>query len=138
MSDPLSVASGIVALTTAGLQASLALLQAVRELKRAPSTVRQLKEELQTLTDLLQSLQDAISDEPSSFKALETPLYRCAIACQEFEAVLLRFAGRSQSAKSSFQDWAKLKYLGSDINGFKEAIAGYKATISVALCNANL
>lgn len=138
MSDPISVAAGVVALVTFGVQASSSLLQLIKDFKRAPSTVRQLKEELEALVAVLQSLKATVEDAESDFTPLETPLYQCSKACRDFEAILSHFAGRSKSAKTSFQDWAKLRYLGSDISGFRDMITGYKATISIALCNVNL
>ena len=138
MSDPISLSAGVVALVTFGVQASSSLLQLIKDFKRAPSTVRQLREELEALTTVLHTLNATVEDAESDFTPLETPLYQCSKACQDFEAILSHFAGRSKSAKTSFQDWAKLKYLGSDISGFKDMIAGYKSTISIALCNVNL
>ncbi|KAL2044077.1 hypothetical protein ABVK25_012494 [Lepraria finkii] len=138
MSDPLSVAAGVVALVTFGVQASSSLLQLIKDFKRAPSTVRTLKEELEALVAVLQALKATIEDTESDFTPLKTPLYQCSKACHDFEAILSHFAGRTHSAKTSFQDWTKLKYLGSDIHGFKDMIAGYKATISIAICNVNL
>lgn len=138
MSDPLSVAAGVVALVTFGVQASSSLLQLIKDFKRAPSTVRTLKEELEALVAVLQALKATIEDTESDFTPLKTPLYQCSKACRDFEAILSHFAGRTHSAKTSFQDWTKLKYLGSDIHGFKDMIAGYKATISIAICNVNL
>jgi Fungal N-terminal domain of STAND proteins len=138
MPDPLSAASGVVALVTAGLQATSSLLQVIRDFQRAPSTIRQLKEELQSLTEVLKSLQATFDAAPDDFALLGTPLKQCTKACQEFELILLRCAGPEKSARQSFQGWARLKYHGSDINGFKEAIASYKQTISVSLANVNL
>ena len=138
MAEPISIASGVLALATFGVQATASLLQVIKDFKRAPSTVRQLKEELEALITVLQSLEANTADTETNFAALKTPLYRCSKACQDFEAKLSHFAGRSNSAKANFQDWTKLKYLGSDINGFKDMVAGYKATISIALCNINL
>lgn len=138
MAEPLSVASGVVALVTFGVQSSSSLLKLINDFKRTPSTVRQLKEELEALVTVLQCLSTTIKDAESDFTALENPLRQCSKACQNFEALLSHFAGPQGHPKTSFQDWAKLKYLGNDINGFRDMIGGYKATISVALCNFNL
>ena len=138
MADPLTVATGVVTLVTFGVQCSSSLLQLINDFKRAPSTVRQLKEELEGLVAVLQCLSTTIDNAESDFTVLEVPLRQCSKACQNFEALLARFAGPRGRSKTNFQDWAKLKYLGSDINGFRDMIAGYKATISVAICNFNL
>lgn len=138
MSDPISAASGVLALVTFSVQATSSLLQVIHEFKQAPSTVRRLKEELEALSTVLQSLKTNPVDTETEFAALKIPLYRCSKVCEEFEAKLSHLAGNSTGAKARFKDWTKLKYLGSDINGFRDMIAGYKATISIALCNLNL
>lgn len=138
MSDPISAAAGILALITFGVQATSSLFQTIKDFKRATSTVRQLSEELDALRTVLQSLKETIEETDSDFVDLKIPLSQCAKACQNFESLIARNAGISARAKATFQDWAKLKYHGDDINGFKETIAGYKATISIALCSVNL
>jgi hypothetical protein len=41
--------------------------------------------------------------------------------------------------RTSFRDWARFKYSGCDsIDGFRQQLIGYKATINVALSFANL
>ena len=138
MSDPISAISGVLALATFGLEATFSLLKLIKDFKRAPSAVRQLREELEALSSVLQSLTDSIDETDSTFSELKIPLYQCAKACHDFELILSRNAGNSDGAKASFQEWTKLKFHGSDISGFKETIAGYKATISIALCSVNL
>ncbi|KAH8751160.1 hypothetical protein BGZ57DRAFT_775119, partial [Hyaloscypha finlandica] len=40
--------------------------------------------------------------------------------------------------RTSFRDWAKLRYMGDNIDGFRQLLAGYKSTIIIALTDANL
>lgn len=40
--------------------------------------------------------------------------------------------------RTNFRDWARLKYIGVDIDGFRRLLAGYKATINIALTDVNL
>ncbi|RYZ82189.1 MAG: hypothetical protein EOP04_22545, partial [Proteobacteria bacterium] len=49
-----------------------------------------------------------------------------------------RVTQHSNGSKNSFRDWAKLKYMGDDIIGFKNMITGYTSIITIALCDANL
>jgi len=44
-----------------------------------------------------------------------------------------RCTSNTDDSHWSFRDWAKLKYLGSDVNGFKDSLAGNKPTILIAL-----
>ena len=138
MADPVSVISSVLAITTFGLEATSSLLKLIQEFRRAPSTVRQLKNELDALNSVLQSLSESVDETDPTFSALKLPLFHCAKACREFESILSRNAGNSDGGKAMFQEWAKLKFRGNDINGFKEEIAGYKSTISIALCSVNL
>ncbi|XP_044717868.1 uncharacterized protein HRG_08510 [Hirsutella rhossiliensis] len=39
---------------------------------------------------------------------------------------------------TTFRGWAKLKYMGDDIDGFRRLLSGYKSTITIALTDANL
>ncbi|KAH7370316.1 hypothetical protein BKA65DRAFT_488159 [Rhexocercosporidium sp. MPI-PUGE-AT-0058] len=69
---------------------------------------------------------------------LRLPLQRCGKACEDFEALIVKCTAHSGGFKTSFRDWAKLKYIGDDIVGFKNIIAGYKSTIMIALGDANM
>jgi hypothetical protein len=70
--------------------------------------------------------------------ALGLPLLRCGKACGEFEEELRKYSSRSSSSRTSFRDWAKLRYMGDGIDDFRQLLAGYKSTISIALTDANL
>src|SRR5207248_7465132 len=100
--------------------------------------IRDLKEELDALDAVLQSLRQATANKVIALPALKLPLLRCGQACQEFEAVIVKCTAHSNGSRTSFRDWAKLTYMGDDILGFKNMIAGYKSTISIALGDANL
>jgi len=69
---------------------------------------------------------------------LKLPLLRCGKACKDFEVVIARCSAHSNGPRTSFRDWARLKYLGNDIAGFKNMLAAYKSTISIALGDANM
>ncbi|KAH9203539.1 hypothetical protein DL95DRAFT_529608 [Leptodontidium sp. 2 PMI_412] len=69
---------------------------------------------------------------------LRLPLLRCGKACEDFEALIVKCTTHSGGSKTSFRDWAKLKYMGDDIVGFKNMLAGYKSTIMIALGDANM
>ena len=96
-------------------------------------------DELNALGSVLSSLNEtleAVTD--VDFSALEIPLKRCGTTCQEFERELSKCSSRSGSGRSSFRDWAKLRYMGEDIDGFRRLLAGYKVTVSIALTDAHL
>jgi hypothetical protein len=101
--------------------------------------VRDLLEELQALNGVLGPLTDTISaNAGSSLSALELPLQRCGKCCKEFEQEIIKCSTRSNGGRTSFREWAKLRYMGDDIDGFRRLLAGYKSTITIALTDATL
>ena len=139
MAEPIGIASGLVALATFAFQSSSALFDIVQSYRSHPKRVRDLTEELEGLTGVLGALAETLNaNTDTEFASLEYPLLRCANACKDFEEELKKCSTRSLAGKTSFRDWAKLKYMGEDIDGFRRMLAGYKSTIIIALTDANL
>jgi hypothetical protein len=123
-------------LVDSALRSSKTLYQAFESLQETGRTVRELKLELVALNEVLLILQETLNRTDTGFSALELPLSSCAKACAEFAAVVARYT--ANRSKSSFRDWAMLRYLGKDIARFRLLVAGYKCTIIVALADANM
>ena len=139
MADPLSVVSGLLAVVTATIQSSKVLYQTVQSFRDHPRSVRQLKDELDALAGVLHCLEDSAGREPSILIPLRLPLERCTEACADFRKLIVRCTRHSgEEGTTSFRDWARLRYMDNDINGFTAMLAGYKATIAIALADANL
>lgn len=138
MADPLSIASGILTLTVFAFESSRVLYQTVASLQHNQRTVRQLKEELEALSGALEALQETITNTDVDLSILRLPLLRCGKACEDFEALIVKCTAHSGGSKTSFRDWARLRYMGDDIVGFKNMLAGYKSTIIIALGDANM
>jgi hypothetical protein len=138
MADPLSTASGVLALAVFAFQCSKQLCQLVESFQNNQRAIRELKEELEALNGVLRSLQETAANTDADLTTLNLPLFRCGKACKDFEAVIVKCAAHSGGSRTSFRDWAKLKYMGDDIVGFKNMLAGYKSTISIALGDANM
>jgi hypothetical protein len=139
MAEAIGLASGLLTLATFALTSSVTLVQTVKSFQTHPKQMRDLRDELEALTEVLGSLTEtvgAITD--VDFSALELPLLRCGNACKEFEEEIMKCMSRSGGNRTSFRDWAKLKYMGDDIDGFRRLLAGYKSTIVIALTDANL
>ena len=100
--------------------------------------MRELREELEALNEVLKSLQETATNTNADLTTLQRPLIRCGKACKDFEAVIDKCTEHSGGPRTSFRDWAKLKYMGDDITGFKNMLAGYKSTIIIALGDANM
>ncbi|KAH6661716.1 hypothetical protein B0J14DRAFT_526010, partial [Halenospora varia] len=138
MADPLSITSGILPLTVFAFQASRVLYQTVASLQNDQRSVRQFKEELKALGGTLETLQETVSNTNIDLSILRIPLLRCGKACEDFKTLIIEHTTHSDESKTSFCDWAKLKYLGNDIVGLKNILAGYKSTIMIALGDANM
>jgi Fungal N-terminal domain of STAND proteins len=138
MAEPIGIASGLLALASFAFQSSISLYRVVESFKSNKKIIRELKDELEALDGVLHSLQQATANSVIDLPALKLPLLRCGQACQEFETVIFKCTAHSDRPRTSFRDWAKLTYMGDDILGFKNMLAGYKATIGIALGDANL
>ncbi|KAF2719906.1 hypothetical protein K431DRAFT_271654 [Polychaeton citri CBS 116435] len=139
MADPISVLSGVIAIVTFTIQSSNSLYEAIKSFQNHPQKVKRLIDELEALKNVLEALKMVVEGPtPEDFNSLELPLKRCAEACKEFEELLASCSKNSGKPRTSFRDWAKLKYLGGDINDFRDTLAVYKSTISIALTGANL
>ena len=139
MAEAVGLASGLLTLATVAFQSSIVLYQTLKSFQYHPKHVRDLQDELSDLTAVLRSLADTIkSTTDIDLSALTLPLRRCGNTCQEFEQEIVKCASRSGGNRTSFRDWAKLRYMGDDINGFRQQISSYKATINISLVDANL
>lgn len=139
MAEPIGIASGVVALATFAFQSSTTLFNVVQSYQSHPKRVRDLTEELETLTGVLSALTETLNaNTDAKLSSLEYPLLRCGNACGDFVEELKKCSTRSRAGKTSFRDWAKLTYMGEDIDGFRRMLAGYKSTIIIALTDANL
>ena len=138
MADPISLAAGLLTLAAFALKTSKTLLQTIESFQSRQRTVRELREELEALDLVLQALHDTADKSDINLAALKLPLLRCGQACNEFEAVIAKCTSHSDKSRTSFRDWAKLKYMGGDITSFKNMLAGYKSTINIALGDVNM
>ena len=75
MADPISLASGLVALTKFALQSRRALYQAIESFKNNRKAIRDLIEELEALDGVLQSLTETATGngQPSPPRCSQAP-----------------------------------------------------------------
>lgn len=139
MAEPIGLASGILALATFAFQGTVVLYETVNSFRSHPKRVRDLLDELEALRAVLAPLIELVeSTSDADLSALDLPLLRCGNACREFQQELVRCASRSNNNRASFRGWARLTYLGDNIDDFRHLLAGYKATINIALTDATL
>jgi len=140
MAEAIGFASGLLALSTFAFKSSTKLCKTIQSFSSHPRQVRELLTELGGLVAVLQKLSQLSSIELDvDLTALGMALEQCHEACQDFESELVRYSSRCTGDRTDFRDWAKFKFRGSDsIDGFRQQLVGYKATISIALGFANL
>ena len=101
--------------------------------------VQNLLEELEALYIELGSLTHTVRTEVRiDLLVFEAPLQRCGSACREFKQILLRCSSQSGINRTSFCGWAKLTYMGDDIDGFRQLLSSYKSTIDIALTDVDM
>ncbi|KAJ5166577.1 uncharacterized protein N7482_005358 [Penicillium canariense] len=139
MAEPIGLAAGLLALATFAFECSISLHETVNSFRHHPKRVRDLLEELEALSAVLGPLGEFVkATSDIDFSALELPLLRCGGACNEFRQEILKCSSQPGSNRTNFREWARLKYMGDDIDGFRRLLAGYKATINIALTDANI
>lgn len=121
------------------VESVVTLLNTVKSFQSHKRRIRNLLEDLEALVAVLKSLIEMINATTGmDFSALELPLRRCGNACEDYRKEISKCSSRSSSNHTSLLDWAKLRYMGEDIDGFRRLVAGYKLTIDIALADANL
>jgi hypothetical protein len=139
MAAPIGIVSGIVALGTFAFQSSVALFETINSYQSHQKSVRDLAGEAGSLSEVLGSLVETVRTTTDlDLSALELPLRRCGRACKEFEQDIQKISARSGGSRANFRDWARLRYMGEDVDGFRRLLASYKMTITIALTDANL
>lgn len=139
MAEAIGVASGLVGLGTFALQSSVALYETINSYRSHQQRVRDLADETSALSGVLGSLVETVQAAAElDLSALEIPLRQCGKACQGFEEQIQKCSSRSTSSRTSVKDWARLRYNGDDIDGFRRLLASYKSTITIALTHATL
>lgn len=138
MAESISLASSLLSLAAFSSSSSVTLYNTIQNFKVRTRRVRDLVEELEALKGVLSRLNDTIQAADVNLTTLGLPLLRCGNACKEFEQELLKSSSRSSGDWTHFRDWAKLRYAGDDMDGFRRVLATYKLTFSIALIDANL
>lgn len=139
MAEGIGLASALLTLVDFTFKSSVALYQTVHNIRHHPDTVQDLQQELEALQGALRSLTETVgATTEADFSALKLPLKRCGTACHEFEQKLFSCVSRSGSALENFRGWARLRYLGDDVDSFRRMLAGYKSIILIAITDVTL
>ncbi|KAL4815659.1 hypothetical protein BDW67DRAFT_185661 [Aspergillus spinulosporus] len=138
MAETIGAVSAITTLVTLALEATIILYKNIKSIQSRDKPIRELREELEDLSELLKTLRELTGSTDVDLAALKGPLERCAGACKEFSDLVKEYTKYSSGERYSKRDWLKIRYMGDDISGFKNMLAGYKSTITIALAYVNL
>lgn len=138
MAELIGITSGIITLVSLTLKASGVLYSTITSFQTKEKKVRELRDEVKGLNEVLTTLENSIADIAVDLEAFKKVLQRCCNSCKEFNSLAAKYAGNSTEQRTRLKDWYKLRYMGEDITGFKNTLAGYKATLTIALVYANM
>ena len=133
MAGPISILS----LAAFALHFRKSLYQALTTFPQDQSSIRELRKELEALDGVIQSLHAAATS-GVDLTGLKLLLIWCGKACRDFEALVVKCAPHPGESMTNSRDWARLEYMGYDMVTFKNMLAVYKSTISIALGDAAL
>ena len=138
MEEALSASSSLITLAGFAFKASKSLYQTVESFESVKRTIRELRSDLESLTQVLHNLREVADQNEAELAALKLPLLRCGKICNRLEETINNCTTHSDGETKSFRDQTKLQYRGGDITDLRATLAGYKATIGIALDSATL
>lgn len=137
MADPLSIASGAIAVITATTQTVTAIYKFVRDCKEARADLSQITGELSELTLILELIKDenasAMKDcLPSALQAqVQSMLTSCTTTVQQIEKTLAKCRGKPGPLRWTLVEKEK-------VTGLKVQLEAFKSGLSLALETINL
>jgi len=104
MAEPVSIASGILALTVFAFESSVSVYQIGENFQGNEMIARDLQKELEALDGVLQSLQETAAHDVAGFLGLNVLLFSSDKACKEFIALIIKCTSHSGGERTSVQD----------------------------------
>ncbi|KAL4936340.1 hypothetical protein BDV06DRAFT_205234 [Aspergillus oleicola] len=135
MVDPLSIIGAIDAsssLFKSAVQSAKAAYDLMSRYRDYPETVKHLKTEVHGTMIVLQRVQNVSLDD-DVLAEIEPILKGCHVACSGLQQVIMKCTARNGGNEPSFQDWARMEFLGGTIGDLKETLKGYKGTIAIII-----
>ncbi|KAF2132450.1 hypothetical protein P153DRAFT_421381 [Dothidotthia symphoricarpi CBS 119687] len=144
MSDPLSVAAGVVGLTVPALHGTRLLLDDLQKIKDAPEMVQRLKGDVGAIDLALASLRAVKEHEWESLgttvaEDVKTTISTCTRACDAFRADLQHWTRHSAGGKLTLQDRTKVGFWKqAEIRTISEQLQNCKITVTSVVSIATL
>ncbi|KAG8627700.1 hypothetical protein KVT40_003573 [Elsinoe batatas] len=167
MAEFIGLTASVITVATSTCKAVVRLYNTVESYQSHQQRVRDFLDELEALRAVLEALLQFLTSGPQGsdhrteagydgdenasidaqcgsemqdhdFSALKLPITRCGDLCTAFEEELLKCTPKSSTGRHSLREWARFRFMGEDVDGFRRGLAGYKLTISIALTDATL
>lgn len=144
MSDPLSIAAGVVGITVPALHGTRLLLNDLQQLKEAPKTIKRLMEDLHSVNTALKLVGSVDEREWELFGAglaeqAKTTISNCTQACNLFRTDLQRWTRHSEDGKLALQDRANVGFFKqAQIKAMSEQLSNCSLTITSVVSIATL
>ncbi|KAF2709645.1 hypothetical protein K504DRAFT_491094 [Pleomassaria siparia CBS 279.74] len=136
MTDPLSIAAGVVGITVPALHGIRLLLEDLEQVRNAPKTVKRLLEDVQSVDTSLQLLQRIEEREwdhlgASVADGSKTTISSCTQACYLFRTNLQRWTRHSEDGKLAWQDRTSVGFFKKgQIKAMSEQLQNCKLSIN--------
>jgi archaellum component FlaC len=136
--DPFSLVIGTLTLVQLCIKSSALLYDAVNSIKTKNQEIKLFVAEIKSLIDVLQALEQNVEKDANTFGSLNCVLEQCQYACDNLNKAVAKASGDSKQQFEGIKIWIRLKRHEGDIEAFKKLIDSYKATLTIAIADANL
>lgn len=137
MADPVGLTAASSSLGVLALRSAKVLFEYISRYRDYPHAVQHLRTEVHGIMLVLQQIEKMRLDD-SVLAELEPILNGCHVTCSGLQQVIMRCTARNGGTKPSFQDWAKMEFLGGTINDLQETLKGYKGTITIIIASISM
>ncbi|KAI1408970.1 hypothetical protein F5Y13DRAFT_97722 [Hypoxylon sp. FL1857] len=144
MSEPFSIAAGIVGILTSALHCTRVLYNDIQSVSRAPTVVEDLKRDLLAVTMTLESLQGVTAEEWAAVgqgvvDQSTMTITTCTDSCTKLRADLERWIKHSNSGKLSWQDRVMVGFWKSGrIKSMSEQLQKHQIALNLVISTATL
>lgn len=142
MADPISIATGVLGLTSVAYKSAKSLYDLIGSLRNVPTYLVELRDHLGALNKAIQAVKVAIAESPESelsadqnlcLDALQHAMRSCRATCDDFEQRLTQLTSRSANGRVDWRDRARFHLNEGDVTLFKSRLGDWRQTLSVAL-----
>jgi len=125
-------------LVSSTLDSSIALYDAIKNVKSNNRSVRKFREAIFSLSRVLNSLRETLARSEVDLSALQTLLHGCTQLCEECTAILERCSADTDKDRPILRDSLTLTYHGRNVEQHRLLLAAYTSTIFIIITEVDL